>query len=210
MAVRPKSENTDPKEALLDAAVSVFSKKGFDGATVKDIADEASMNISAISYYFSGKEKLYTACLERMGMTRVQISESILTTPESVEDFRVKLKLFLGQIIEAHFQEFEVGCIVFRDLDLGRPETIEVFKRVFMKVFHHFETFIKDAQKLKIISPSLDPGLTTKMLWAPLLHFLRGDHINQMLHGKSLKDLAYRKDWIDHYLSIHLKGILRN
>ncbi|MDT3400221.1 TetR family transcriptional regulator [Streptomyces sp. B1866] len=47
------------KARILDAAVQVFSAKGFDGARVSEIAERAGVNQQLISYYFGGKQGLY-------------------------------------------------------------------------------------------------------------------------------------------------------
>jgi TetR/AcrR family transcriptional regulator len=47
------------KGRILEAAVEVFSAKGYAGARVADIADRAGVNKQLISYYFGGKQGLY-------------------------------------------------------------------------------------------------------------------------------------------------------
>ncbi|MDR8413247.1 TetR family transcriptional regulator [Nonomuraea sp. 3-1Str] len=47
------------KARILDAAVEVFSAKGFDRARVTDIAERAGVNQQLISYYFNSKRGLY-------------------------------------------------------------------------------------------------------------------------------------------------------
>jgi AcrR family transcriptional regulator len=49
------------RERLLEAALDVFSAKGFAGARVQEIAERAGVNAQLISYYFDGKEGLYRA-----------------------------------------------------------------------------------------------------------------------------------------------------
>ncbi len=55
----PDAKINEPRLRLLLAAESVFARKGFDGATVRDICDRAGMNIAAINYHFGDKERLY-------------------------------------------------------------------------------------------------------------------------------------------------------
>jgi TetR/AcrR family transcriptional regulator len=45
---------------ILDAAKAEFGAKGYAGARVSDIANRAGVNKQLISYYFGGKEGLYT------------------------------------------------------------------------------------------------------------------------------------------------------
>jgi TetR/AcrR family transcriptional regulator len=47
------------RKRILDAAVEVFSAKGYAGARVAEIADHAGVNKQLITYYFGGKEGLY-------------------------------------------------------------------------------------------------------------------------------------------------------
>ena len=49
------------REKLLAASLDVFGRYGFDGASTRQLADAAGVNLQAIPYYFSGKEGLYLA-----------------------------------------------------------------------------------------------------------------------------------------------------
>jgi AcrR family transcriptional regulator len=49
---------------IIDAAEKLFALKGFEGASVRDIAHEADINVAMISYYFGSKEKLMEAIFE--------------------------------------------------------------------------------------------------------------------------------------------------
>lgn len=47
------------EQIVRDAARKVFTQKGFDGARMQDIADEAGINKSLLHYYFRSKDKLF-------------------------------------------------------------------------------------------------------------------------------------------------------
>ncbi|GAA0465173.1 hypothetical protein GCM10009096_02150 [Parasphingorhabdus litoris] len=55
-------ENTEDR--LLKAAMKVFSKRGYHGASVAEIARSARANVSLINRYFGGKEGLFLALVE--------------------------------------------------------------------------------------------------------------------------------------------------
>jgi AcrR family transcriptional regulator len=50
-------ENT--KERILKVANDLFASKGFNGTSIRDIANAADVNLSAVNYHFKNKEKLY-------------------------------------------------------------------------------------------------------------------------------------------------------
>lgn len=53
----------DTRSKLLKAAVAVFSRDGFDGASVRKIADLAGVNHGSIKYHYSSKTELWRASM---------------------------------------------------------------------------------------------------------------------------------------------------
>src|ERR1700743_2533747 len=64
----------DKREHILVIAERLFGEKGFDGTSVRDIAQSAGVNLAMISYYFGSKEKL----LEALVTARFEYSYGIL------------------------------------------------------------------------------------------------------------------------------------
>jgi AcrR family transcriptional regulator len=54
----------DTRAALLDAARVEFTERGFDGATVRTIAQRAGMDPAMVNHWFGGKDGLFVAALE--------------------------------------------------------------------------------------------------------------------------------------------------
>ena len=54
----------DKQLHIIMTAEKLFASKGYDGTSVRDIAEEAGVNIAMISYYFGSKEKLMQALFE--------------------------------------------------------------------------------------------------------------------------------------------------
>lgn len=63
---RSSNGRLDARERLLDAAVSLFAERGFDGVSTRQLVGRAKVNLSAITYHFGGKEALYRAVFERI------------------------------------------------------------------------------------------------------------------------------------------------
>jgi AcrR family transcriptional regulator len=55
---------SDKREHILNVAEVLFAEKGFDGTSVRDIAQQAGVNLAMISYYFGSKEKLLESLIE--------------------------------------------------------------------------------------------------------------------------------------------------
>jgi TetR/AcrR family transcriptional regulator len=52
-------KHTETEVLILDAARKVFLANGFDGTTMKMIADEAGINKALLHYYFRSKDRLF-------------------------------------------------------------------------------------------------------------------------------------------------------
>jgi AcrR family transcriptional regulator len=52
------------RDSLIKAAIDVFSAKGFEGGSVREITQAAKANQAAINYHFGGKEGLYREVLK--------------------------------------------------------------------------------------------------------------------------------------------------
>jgi TetR/AcrR family transcriptional regulator len=51
---------------ILAAALDVFAERGFDGATTREIAAGAGVNLGLLQYYFGDKEALWKAAVDRV------------------------------------------------------------------------------------------------------------------------------------------------
>ncbi|GAA5481272.1 CerR family C-terminal domain-containing protein [Haloferula sargassicola] len=63
----PANKGDRARRKLLMAALEKFAAKGYDSASIREIADAAGQNVASIAYYFGSKKKLYIALLEGIG-----------------------------------------------------------------------------------------------------------------------------------------------
>lgn len=70
-APRRRRDAVGTRQLLLDAARRHFANHGYAATTVRQIADDAGVNVALINRYFESKEGLFTACLtESVGELR--------------------------------------------------------------------------------------------------------------------------------------------
>lgn len=61
-----ETQAKDTKEKILTAARKLFALKGYEGASVREIAKEGGVNIAALNYHFQGKLNLFHEVLDRV------------------------------------------------------------------------------------------------------------------------------------------------
>ncbi len=55
----------DARTRILNTAGPIFAHKGYEAATVREICDQAEVNLASVNYYFGGKERLYIETVKR-------------------------------------------------------------------------------------------------------------------------------------------------
>jgi AcrR family transcriptional regulator len=60
--VRPSVER-ERRVQLTSAAARVIARKGYEAATLRDVADEAGTSTGTLNYYYQGKDDLFAATL---------------------------------------------------------------------------------------------------------------------------------------------------
>ena len=72
-----KAENT--RTRILDAALNIFSRKGFHDTRMDEIVDEAKSSKGSIYFYFPNKERLFLALVDQFAnLLERKITEAIL------------------------------------------------------------------------------------------------------------------------------------
>ena len=86
-----KSEETRTK--ILDAALAVFRERGFERATMREIAGAAEVAAGAAYYYFDSKDAIVMAFYERaQGEMRPAITEAL----EKAKTLEARLRVVIG------------------------------------------------------------------------------------------------------------------
>jgi len=100
MSSRSKAKE-EKSQLIINTALKIFSEKGYDNATIADIAKSAKVSMGLPLYYFTNKEDLACKALE---FSSEQITNSILkditgNSPEEIatsfiNSFRKNIKIY--------------------------------------------------------------------------------------------------------------------
>jgi AcrR family transcriptional regulator len=202
-----QSSSDKTREHILEAARKHFSEKGFDGSSVRDICDEAKANVSAIKYYFGGKEGLYRQCFKIYGESRLNSASSILTKASTFEELKLRLQLFCEDFINEGLENVHTTKMVCREIEIENPLINDIFQETFLKVYSTLVEMFEDAKKKKIIKHDIDPMIATSLFFHGLTTSLRLDHIGKKHFNKTLHDPIYKEIYINNIISIFFDGL---
>ena len=77
---RPKGATAEQtRERILDAAEALFADGGYEGTSIRDIADAARIGIAVVAYHFGPKEDLFDAVIaRRAGVMNEQRAQALV------------------------------------------------------------------------------------------------------------------------------------
>jgi len=198
------------QDRLLDAAERLFAKKGFDGASVRDITSQADCNVAAVNYHFGGKDKLYLDVLRRrMHMLRsVRIVAINEVMSQSKDD--ITLEALLGTFARAFIEPLF-------DQSKGR-RFMELMTREMFDPRLAPGMFLEEAiipvltvlqQALLKVCPGLDEkkaALSIQSIVAQLLHTVHAKKMFEQIDNVKLPayDIA---EIVDHIVEFSAAGI---
>lgn len=107
---------------ILSVAESLFAGKGFEGTSVRDIAQAAEVNVAMISYYFGSKEKLlYSLIQQRMEQSGLMLKDLIRNKTLSPWE---KMEYIVDFYVDKMLQNRDYHTITNRQLSLVNDKAL--------------------------------------------------------------------------------------
>jgi AcrR family transcriptional regulator len=113
------------EEKILEAAKTVFHRKGFEGARMQEIADEAGINKSLLHYYFRTKENLFDAVFKAAFR---EIFTKLFTTVDANVPLEEKLKNLINEYISFLQKNSYIPGFILAEINQNPGKIIEIFK----------------------------------------------------------------------------------
>jgi AcrR family transcriptional regulator len=124
------------EERILEAAKTVFHKKGFEGARMQEIADEAGINKALLHYYFRTKENLFDAVFKS---ALKEIFSKLFITMDANIPLEDKLRNLIKEYIGFLQKNSYIPGFIIAEINQNPQKIIEVFKSAPVSPFMLFE-----------------------------------------------------------------------
>jgi TetR/AcrR family transcriptional regulator len=138
----------DRQRQLLEVAMSAFSRRGFKGATTKEIAAAAGVTEAVIFQHFTSKEALYSAVLELHLETgdEERWIEEVNDCMERNDDEGVFLSFIRRVLLSYRCDPMIERVILFAALE-GHEQGLARMQKQFAPVFERFMEYIARRQR---------------------------------------------------------------
>ncbi|MFZ0301972.1 MAG: TetR family transcriptional regulator [Terracidiphilus sp.] len=112
----PKSEET--RARILAAALEVFRERGFEAATMREIATAAQMAVGAAYYYFDSKDALVMAYYGRAQIELTPLIDAQLASSRTLEQ---RLRGIIGQKLDYFEPDRKLVSALTAHIDPSHP-----------------------------------------------------------------------------------------
>lgn len=154
------------RHTILDAALEIFSRHGYRGATLDQIAAEAGLSKPNILYYFEGKEDIHVTLLSHLMETWLDPLVEMDAQGDPVEEILsyVQRKLDMARDLPRESRLFA------NEILQGAPRMLPQLENHLKPLFDEKCALIEQWVKSGSL-PDLDPRHLMFSIWATTQHY---------------------------------------
>ncbi|KAF2332608.1 TetR/AcrR family transcriptional regulator [Flavobacterium daemonense] len=173
-------ELNDKKIQILEVAEKLFSEKGFEGTSIRDISKHAKINIAMVSYYFGSKERLLESLIiYKTSDLKLQLENLLQENIEPLDKVNKLIEIYINRIscnkgifrvlhFELTSKKIEKSLIAFSELKKENLKSVE--------------TIIKQGQDKGVFRKDVIIPLITPTIIGTYFHF----HMNKFFFEELL------------------------
>ena len=133
-ATLPASRYDRRLAEILSHATEVFCKKGYEGASMRDLSRESGMSLAGLYYYFESKERLLFLIQKHTFTTIVQ---RLKTRLEGVSDPEQRIRIFILNHLEYFLANQSAMKVLSHEADAlknGFASEVATIKREYYRI----------------------------------------------------------------------------
>lgn len=185
MVEKIDKKHTGTEKIILDAARQVFIRKGFDGARMQEIANEANINKALLHYYFRSKDKLFMAIF--IGVIQSFLTSTIELIHNPEHTLFEKIRLFVEKYISMLQKNPYLPGFILNELNRRPERIIGIFKSPGLDT-HDFNNLVRDEIRKGNIRDIEPEQLLINMISMCLFPFIGKPLINTIILQNLDKD----------------------
>ncbi|WP_159469962.1 TetR/AcrR family transcriptional regulator [Dyadobacter sp. 3J3] len=201
----------NPKQLkIIEVAEKLFSEKGFSGTSIRDISQEAEVNVSMISYYFGSKEKLIEALFSLRSQEFRSKLDNLLKDLDlsPVQKVNLMIDWVLNRLIEKHC----FHNIVLREQLAGdslTPIISDLLDEMKGNNLAAMKKIIQEGQLTGEFRSDVDVWVLSTTLFGTINQAVSTQRFYRKIHGLQNATQEELENHLRQNLSVHLKKIFR-
>ncbi|MCE5346527.1 MAG: TetR/AcrR family transcriptional regulator [Bacteroidales bacterium] len=187
------------KEKLKKAALSAFAQKGYEGATMQEIAEAVGINKASIYNHFKGKEDLFLAVYQDVAQEYEKLLKRMVRDSENMEIYDKLLYMFKEYIL-FYYRDMHISLFWTQTLLLTPPE---IRKKLYTDILKREQPFEK--KMLEILLEGMQQGIIRRDIPSKMLMSYRAMRDGLLLWMRIVPELS--GEWIEVFWKDFWLGI---
>jgi TetR/AcrR family transcriptional regulator len=190
------------RDAVLSAALGLFSRFGLHGTSVDQVAARAGVSKSNLLYYFANKEELYVCVLREL----LDVWLAPLREFTADQDPQQAIADYIRRKLVVSRDSPDASRLFCLEMIQGAPLLRDELDRELRGIVEHKSAVIQgwiDAGRLA----KVDPEHLIFMIWATTQHYADFAVQVQALTGKTLADPAFFEQTVANVQALVLRGV---
>ena len=163
MSDRRKQQSKLAERLILEAAARVFSRRGYVGSTIEEIAREADYSPASLYSYFKGKEELFSELFAYL--TDRLIDAVTRPLPDGIP-FRARLAWMLSESAKSASKSKHLLVATFQQRIVIATELSERLAEVQMRNHQRYFAVLEELMNRGIEEGALKPGDPMDYAWS--------------------------------------------
>jgi len=161
----------DKRRIILDAAIRVFARQGFNGCRVSDIADEAGVAYGLVYHYFRSKDEvLDTLFLERWNV----LLEAIRETDRQEISPRSKLYAIASFIVDSYRHDPELMKVIIVEVTRAANSFGQTHLAKIREAYELIANIVEKAQDEGAFKDTITPQFAAMAFYGAIEQVLTG------------------------------------
>jgi|GEM_PF-4015522 len=196
------------RDQIFLSAFKVFAQKGYEGATLADVAQAAGVSLRELEEDFSSKEQVFRLAFRFFMDERMEIVDRTLIPPRTKEEFIDRIRLFVEEMIAAHMENPYTYQIIHQETERDNPLVAELYRETMLQVVFSVVSFFEVAKNLEYLRADLEPRLIARILLPLIEDVDRKEKVVHSYYKRTINDEDYRQRLSRHIIEIFVKGII--
>jgi TetR/AcrR family transcriptional regulator len=188
---RPRSteRDGDTRAAVLRAARTVFARRGFEGASTREVAEAAHVNNAMIYYHFKDKVELYRAVLADSFSAFDRLWEHEIF--RSAKSCREKIQKYIEEFIRFQHANEEFRKIMSMEFAACTDNYRWLADNLFVDSYAKLAKLLKDGMRSGELR-KIDPSMAIPALVGMIIHSFIMRPVAEHVTGRKLDLTAAR------------------
>jgi TetR/AcrR family fatty acid metabolism transcriptional regulator len=191
MAARNERLAAEKRRVILDAAVRVFARRGFNGCRVSDIADEAGVAYGLVYHYFRSKDEV----LDTLFLERWNVMLDVIRDLDQHEFTpREKLATITGFIIDSYRHDPELMKVIIVEVTRAANSFGQTHFAKIREAYELIAEIVADAQGRGDFKDTVTPQFAALAFYGAIEQVLTGWIFDLLPEGEAEYEQA--KDFV--------------